>query len=404
MLVPKTEDLRLSPRELMKRFLDRKRKRSEWTYVNYMNNFRRMRLDPFLLAEEAISKPRKIEEYVLDWMNRYIETHPRGARTVRQAVSDLKKSLSYCGASQIRWALLHEEASSINLPRQEDREVTKEEIRLIHDGGDKRLRFLNTLLYSSGIREGAFYYQVRPSMHWEYMRIKDLVPYTLDGVTIGKLTVYRGDPEEYVTFTSPENIKCFEEYKKDRILKGDNLVPESPMVASEKYNRFSRMRDHSILQVYDRAWRQVGLPAGVRKFHEVHGFRKAFKSQLEDTPMKSIHIEALSGRPKGMDRNYYLPAEVEKRAREYIKYMDCLYISDVPRLEKQLNQEKNDNASRLVNIEAQLIVERDARLQEKRKREVLEIKQEALERYLAKPTNKPLKFFIEQVKRERSAP
>ena len=76
-----------------------------------------------------------------------------------------------------------------------DRIPTVEEIREIINAGDQRGTALTHVLLSSGVREGAI----------EYFKMSDYTHTERDGrIVAGRLVVYNGEPERYVTFISPE--------------------------------------------------------------------------------------------------------------------------------------------------------------------------------------------------------
>ena len=76
-----------------------------------------------------------------------------------------------------------------------DRAPTMEELKLLSEYPDRRIKPIVYLMASSGIRIGAF-----DTMKW-----KDIQPLVKnDKVIAAKLVVYSGDEEEYFTFMTPE--------------------------------------------------------------------------------------------------------------------------------------------------------------------------------------------------------
>jgi integrase len=77
-----------------------------------------------------------------------------------------------------------------------DRVPTIDELREILDAADLRGKALTLIFASSGIREGAI----------PYLQISDYSHVKKDGhLVAGRLQVYSGDPERYVTFITPED-------------------------------------------------------------------------------------------------------------------------------------------------------------------------------------------------------
>lgn len=69
---------------------------------------------------------------------------------------------------------------------------------------------------SSGIRLGA----------WDYLRWKHVMPVEKNGRIIGgKLIVYAGEDDEYVTFLAPEAYFELQKWKEYRILSREKVEP-----------------------------------------------------------------------------------------------------------------------------------------------------------------------------------
>jgi integrase len=94
-----------------------------------------------------------------------------------------------------------------------DRGYTHEEIQKILEYSDQRLRTAFLVLASSGIRIGAL----------QSIRIDDLE--RIDNLY--KITVYRGDKEEYYTFTTPECTKEIDSYLEFRERRGEKITQDS---------------------------------------------------------------------------------------------------------------------------------------------------------------------------------
>jgi integrase len=94
-----------------------------------------------------------------------------------------------------------------------DRVPTIDELRDILDTADLRGKALTLIFTTGGIREGAI-----PDLHVsDYSRIKK------EGrLVAGRLQVYSGDPEQYITFITPEACIALEEVRITLLL--DNWV------------------------------------------------------------------------------------------------------------------------------------------------------------------------------------
>src|SRR5918996_451492 len=80
-----------------------------------------------------------------------------------------------------------------------DRAPTLEEIRKLLEYADRREKMLVTVMFSSGIRVGA----------WEYLQLKHIIPVKND---CAKLIVYDDENEQYYTFVTPEAHTAIREW------------------------------------------------------------------------------------------------------------------------------------------------------------------------------------------------
>lgn len=89
-----------------------------------------------------------------------------------------------------------------------DRAPTIEEIRLLVEYPDRRIKPIIYTMVSSGIRLGA----------WEYLKWKHITPLNSESGALiaAKILVYAGDSEEYYGFITPEaynSLKCWMEFR-----------------------------------------------------------------------------------------------------------------------------------------------------------------------------------------------
>ncbi len=84
-----------------------------------------------------------------------------------------------------------------------DRPPTIEEIRRLLEVWDRRMRAVVFVMCSSGIRVGAFNYLDVG----DYKRLDD---------GVGRLRVYKGTPEEYIAFITPEACQAVDTYFEER--------------------------------------------------------------------------------------------------------------------------------------------------------------------------------------------
>ena len=100
-----------------------------------------------------------------------------------------------------------------------DRIPTIEEIREIVEAADIREKALTLVFVSSGIREGAI----------EHLKAGDYNQIKVEGekIVAGRLVVYSGDPEQYITFISPEACHALDKYLDFRREHGEEITKSS---------------------------------------------------------------------------------------------------------------------------------------------------------------------------------
>lgn len=254
----------------------------------------------------------------------------------------------------------------------ESRGWTREEIvKMLRHARDPMDRALVLVLSSSGVRAGGL------DLAWG-----DVTPiYLVDGrlaldpgpgdhkIACAALRVYRGSPECYTTFITPEAHRALQEYGRDtwRDLRGLEASPSDPVFirskgapvqASEKLleKRIRRMVTQA--RLHDRNGGQVRrhkvpLMNGFRRF-----FNKVGKEALShDSPLAAlIKKEYMMGHQgtTPLDQNYF-KTDVLELAAEYVNVVPELTIDDSERL-KRSTRRMAENIQRMEN-------EKDAKIE-----------------------------------------
>ncbi len=233
-----------------------------------------------------------------------------------------------------------------------DRAPTQVEIQEIIDVADVRGKALTMAMISSGIREGAI----------EYFKVHDYTRIEQDGnLMAGRLTVYNGDPERYLTFLSPEACQAIDKYLEFRTEHGEKITRDSPLFR-DKFDPIKGQYGHgkkdsknivipmtapSVRQYYNRLLHSIGIRSEKKRRHDfsVHGFRKYFKTRAEQSGMKPINVEILMGHSVGISDSYYRPTESEL-LQDYLRAADALTISQERQLSlevRELHEKSKDN-------------------------------------------------------------
>jgi integrase len=319
----------------MKGFTSKATKESYSKKLRYFLEFVGMKPDEFLAKVKE--DKRFAEHSLIDYVEARKGDGVSGS-TIRQVRDALKHFLEMNDLDEgINWKKIVK-----TMPRARkvgsDRAPTIEEIRHMVDNADIRMKCIILLAVSSGIRLGAI-----PALRW-----RDLEPLEKDGkIAAAKLTVYRGEPEEYVTFITPECYEAILEYRRRREAIGESVGPDSPLIRDAwDNNRYRQNRKEdprvprpltakAIANEMGLFLKKIGL-RGERQeryeFKQVHGFRKFFKTNAERA-MKTLDVEKLMGHAE----NYYKPS-LDYLMAEYLKAVPHLTVSEARHLKDEMEK------------------------------------------------------------------
>jgi hypothetical protein len=232
----------------------------------------------------------------------------------------------------IHWKSLHK-----LLPRREskskDRAYTTEEIqKMLEVSNDITDRVIILLFSSAGFRLES----------WDYFTWKDVTFFkNSDGTYKGAgLLIYRGDPESYFTFITPEACNALDLYRENwKADTGEYPKPDDPLIKAVKSPFILRLNQKGVRKRVDKVVSDIGLrpplPPGVRR-HEVqldHGFRKFFNTNLRRAKVDYTDKEDMMGHKVGLEKHYERYREEDfERFEEYEKAIPFLTISDVERV------------------------------------------------------------------------
>jgi len=243
-------------------------------------------------------------------------------------------------------------------PSADDRAYTPEELqKMIEASPDITDKLIIQMFSAGGFRLEA----------WNYFTWKDMIFFpNNDGSYRGAaLLIYRGDPESYWTFLTPECCKTLENYRE--IWKSEiGRYPKSdePLLKAVKYPTVRRLNAFGVKKRLDKVVKAIGLrpplPPGKRR-HEVqldHGFRKYFNTMMRRAKVSYLDKEDMMGHKTGLERHYERYKEEDfERFSEYQKAIPFLTISQEEILKvKNLNlEQENTQYVKLIKERDQLI-------------------------------------------------
>jgi hypothetical protein len=331
--------------------------------INFLNT---VKMTPDEFVSLAKTKPSEVEKKIITFISRENDRHESGeitASTVGNVLKAIRTLLEmndvYLNWKKIRRILPKARRYAL------DRMPTTEEIQDIINVADLRGKPLTLVFISGGIREGA----VEDLKVRDYTRI-DKQGQKIDyrsrdaSVTssIGRLVIYNGDPERYVTFITSEACEAIDKYLEFRAEHGEMITDDSPLFR-DKFDPVKGQYGHgkknskeliipmtgpSVRQYYNRLLRSIGIRNGPKRRHEfsVNGFRKYYKTMAEQSGMLPINVEILMGHSVGLSDSYYRPTEQSLR-EDYLKTVDKLTVSNNQPMMKKFSESQQVLASQM---------------------------------------------------------
>ncbi|MGD0477265.1 MAG: site-specific integrase [Nitrososphaerales archaeon] len=291
-----------------------------------MAYLRRVGKSPDGFVTDVKRHPKKFEE---DFIRFLQETSRKSAPSTTAFFRDsLKRFLELNRVNNVDWNYINQFLPKVKKSGQ-DRAPTTEEIRKIVEIADLRMKCLVLFLCSSGARIGTV----------EYLRWKDIEEIEAENQKFAKVIGYRGEPEEYTTFITPECHWHLLQYKGLRESIGERVTPSSFVFVTEPNKRDFDQRNVKGVSVktlknqLGELLNQIGMRSVIvekenyrsYEFKQAHGFRKFFKTRMEVVGVKTTYIETMMEHSTGVQKSYFKPTAAEL-AKEYAKAIDELTI------------------------------------------------------------------------------
>jgi len=235
----------------------------------------------------------------------------------------------------IHWKTLHK-----LYPRPkttEDRAYTREELqRMIEVSSDITDKLIIQLFSAAGFRLEA----------WDYFTWKDIVFFKNHDSSYkgAAVLVYRGDPESYWSFCTPECCVTLDHYRESwKTDIGRYPLPDEPLIKAKKFPVVRRLGSRGIRKRVLKIVKKIGLRPPLtdgKKRYDVpldHGFRKYFNTMMRRAKVNYLDKEDMMGHSVGLERHYERYQEEDfERFPEYQKAIPFLTISDEARQELKI--------------------------------------------------------------------
>lgn len=323
--------------------------RSEATRVTYESNLRKVlgeNPDEFLSLDPGRAKDLLVG-YIMANRDRFT-----GA-TIANRLSNVRAFCDEHGFN-LDWKIIRRKVPPVRYVGV-DRAPTVEEVRKVLEGQDNRLTFVILAMASGGFRVGA----------WAWLKVGHL---SIRESRAGALTIYRGEPEEYVTLISPEAVAAWQRYREEREMVGEKVDAESPLVRDKwdygvRYDKqkvapdLARPLSHMVVKnLLRRAWLCSGLKSVNVKgeFKSAHGFRKFCKTQMSRAGLSWEDQEVLLGHRMA----YYKPT-LEHMEQEYLKAVPFLTLSEAEEAKRELTKEKVEHQKEMKDFRLETLELKD---------------------------------------------
>lgn len=227
------------------------------------------------------------------------------------------------------------------------------QIRRLFEVCDDRIKVIVLLFASTGMRLGAL-----PTLKMGNFRSVNIE--NDKQIKLYQITIYEGEPEEYITFCTPECSTAVDSYLSYRERSGEKIAPNTPLIREQfdkddifkiKYPR------QVLLGTISKILSEKFIQAGIREVEHIkenqtmgqsrkeipliHGFRKFFKTALMNSDVHPSFKKLLMGHSVELDEVYYDKNSDKSQVKlleEYSKAINALTINEENRLKLE-NQE-----------------------------------------------------------------
>ena len=311
------------------------------------------------LVEKGLRNPKQIENEIIDLV---IASKERGMK--RAAISNYTKPvIAFCKISDI---LLNTSRINRFMPAYIRSKKTfaysHEQIQKLLEIADERMTAVILLLCSSGQRIGSLV-----GLHVGSLE---------ETSDLFRITVYEGEPEEYVTFCSSEGRRALETYFDIRRRHGEVITAKSPVIR-EQYDRKDEfaiahpkhIKEPALSKKLVDLAEAAGIRTNVRledgqkaasirqEIPICNGFRRFFSTQLVNSDLQTEKRWLLEGHNLKANDSSYVRVTSNDLLSQYMKAHDNLTINEENRLRRKvekLEEEQNEVAQMRLKHEKEI--------------------------------------------------
>ncbi len=339
-------------------------KKTVVTYKRIFKNFlKHIKINDLeVLLDYSRTRPKIIKEMLIDYIL-YLRDEKPGKKLARSSIKvHIAAVLHFFQINNddfnltMRHFRMHLPSDEFDY-RNDDRAYSHKEISQILKVSDVRVRMMILLLCSSGMRVGAL----------RTLQIGDLIEtgtaFKGLNLKVYKIQVYAKTRDKYFTFCSPECYIAIQEYLEYRRKSGETLHDKAPLIREQFNvdNPFTTnvpkpLSEQGVWYTVERAIKRSTVYDQCKEdgVHPTHGMRKFFKTQCEQSGMKSLHVEMLLGHNVGLASNYYRPPESDLLEDYMIHAADSLTIDPTFRLQKRVAKLESERTEDIARLKSEL--------------------------------------------------
>jgi len=324
---------------------------SKKTYKKNLNNFMKFagyvnRYDEFIQLDTNTIQTH-LENFLLFHRSRVVK-----GRTIRNYLTAIELLLDVNKVTYFKKAL-HLLIPKDNVKQGGDVPFTDDDIRkMISSTTSKRNIALIHFFASVGGRPGVLYDPV--------LSFKNVYPMPNGSKA---LLLYSDSKEEYCAFLTPEASRFLDDYRDERIRKGERMTLDSPVFITNENYRHGRagenyIRSGSLHQIFQVILKNSGVERvkiGCR-FDKalLYGFRKRFNTILKlDNDINSNIAEKLMAHKNGLDGTYLKPTK-EQCFTEFVKAVPALTLDKSEMLQMKLEEIEKHRDDKIAVLEGEV--------------------------------------------------
>jgi integrase len=320
--------------------------------------FRKVETCDELLQQQDV---KIIQSQIIDYVIYMREEQRKTAPTINTNLATIHKFYD-TNDIELKWKRIKMyigRGNNNNKSSKRDRPYSSFEISKMLEKADQRGRVAILLMSSTGMRVGAL-----PSL-----RIRNLE--RMDKYNLYKITVYENEPEEYMTFCTPECAAAIDSYLEYRERNGERPLSEDSPLIREEFDINDEIRAVKPkmlgMEAFRRMIKRIGHDSGVmekraaieparkrgqkRPVKETHGFRKFYQTTSVSNGMSILYSEILMGHRSGglALESYVRPSETDllegnDKMIGYAGVIDALTLDESQRLKREVQTLKIDKS------------------------------------------------------------